>query len=328
MIVDPSDPTLSEAMSALADSSGADAPETQASANTDPTAPGKETTEVQDTPKTDAESDSTPAETEPKTPDISKPDEKPDQSKATEKEPSKYEKAAQRQSKSWEQLNKEKEDVRALRQQVEAEKAKIAEDRAAIEAERAKVSAPKYKPDDYDNAADKKELESHRLEGEGKYEEAERAKWKAQELREHAKYLRENPPPTNEQLQAKSEATKREWYSKAAIDYPATARQGTPEAEALKGMIAQIPAILEQPEQMYYACRLVTAETAAARVPKLEGELGQLRAKIKELEETTTVPADGATSAASRGNVPFEQLSTEAQLQSLETQAKGLGYIN
>jgi hypothetical protein len=303
--IDPNDPTLGEAFAQIDRELGADA---------SGIAPA-DTAKPDSTP--DAPPVPTPDTTEGQPPEPSKegalataPDSKPTESKA---EPTKYEKAAGRQAEAWKQINTEKEEVRTLRKQIEAEREAIKAERAAVETEKTKAAQPKYTPEQYETAADK-------WEAEGKLDLAEAARKQAKELRDNPP----KPPVTPVEQQEQFKAQQKEWWGKAAIDFPDVAKKDSPEAQALAALVKAEPAIYNDPKGMYYAARLVCAEVAAARAPSLDKELGIANAKIKDLEKKLAIPGDGAVSGAPHGEVPFEQKSEAEQEAQMFREARAM----
>ncbi len=166
----------------------------------------------------------------------------------------------------------------------------------------------------------------------GKFEEAEKLKEEAAELnldskraRRSADELAKNPPQELVQSQSQIEAGRKEWYSKAQIDFPNAAKPGTPESVALKALVAENPDIAkpENASQMYWACRLVTGETAAARVPTLTKQVSDQAAKIKELEAKLNISGD-TTVPQTQGDIPYEQMSYEQKEAALEREARAM----
>jgi hypothetical protein len=245
----------------------------------------------------------------------------------SEKEPSRYEKAAARSQKSWEQLNAEKVAFKLEREKFEADRK--AHEQASQEFEKAKAEAskPKYGPEQYESAAKNWEQEADRLDDDGKFNEAEERRVMARKAAEYAKELRANPPKGQAEIEkdqaAKFEAEKKEWWSKAAIDFPAVAKANSPENQRLNEFIAKEPGAMQSPKAMYFAARMVTAETAAARVPEMEKELGQLRARVEELNQKLSVPSGGIPGGQS-GPMSFEQLNADEQFAQLEREARGM----
>lgn len=226
------------------------------------------------------------------------------------KEPSKFTKEQRRQENAWEKINSEKEVITRRQQELDAREKSIQEKQEAFQKERA---SKEPKPEDYEKYAEK-------MDKEGKFDLAEAA-------RNEAKRLRANPPKTDEQktkAQAEAfEASKKEWWGKAAVDFRSVATQGTAENVALQKFIAQEPGVLNDPKAMYYACELISQRTAAARVPGLEKELGALRAKVKEQEAllAPNPPGDPA-------RLPANTAKTEAErLADLEREAAEIGTL-
>lgn len=217
-----------------------------------------------------------------------------------------YEKAKARQEKSWAELNRQKDEFKAQQLALEAERRKLADERTSWQKEREKAER-RYKPEDYEKAADD-------WEAQGKYDLAEAA-------RDRAKQLRETPDVNAVADQsakvAEREKLQKEWYSKAAIDFPEVARNGSDQNAKLKALLAAEPDVLNDPKGMYYASRLVAAETSAARVPVMEKELGELRAKVKELESNTmpSLPGSSTPAKPAMGNADefarLEQMARE-----------------
>ena len=338
------DPTLGEAMSALAEmeaaeqgqtpSPGDSTQQTPDSATTGERAP--ETGEAQaQTPETKPAADAPAAEAKAKTESQTEPkpgEQKPAAKDKQQQEQPKQSKFAQNQARlegGWKTLNERKAQLEKAEQTFKEREAELARREKSLQAERQKASQPKYKPEDYEAAGTQWEREAatleaqaKKLEAEGKFEEADKArelaagkKVQAKQAKDYAGHIRANPPApakTDEQAEAEFRAQQKEWWGKAAVDFPNVAKAGTPEAEALKALIKSEPAVVNDPKGMYYAARLVTAETSSARVPALEKELGELRAKVKELGGKLAVPADGAV-ARPGGEMPFNQKSEAEQ---------------
>lgn len=231
-----------------------------------------------------------------------------EQTQQTPKEPSRYEKARGRQENAWKQINDEKAALKADRERLEASQRAFEEQRKTEEA--------RFTPDQYDKAAEK-------FEKEGKFDLADLARQRASELRK-------NPPPSPQQREvmaaqaAQHQAQMKEWWGKAAIDFPSVAKEGSTENQALAGFIKAEPDVLRSPKGMYYAARLVTAEQSAARVPAMEKELGALRARVKELEALT---APGGGGVAQNPNPKAAPKSDAEEYAELEALAMGMGTL-
>lgn len=260
-----------------------------------------------------------------------KPGDKPADAKAKTPEAtpqtSKYEKAKERLNKTWDEVNKEKEFVRSTRAELQAKEATLKQREETLNQREAKLSAPKFKPEDYEGHASKLEAEAQKLDEAGEYTKAERLRGKAEDAREYAKQLRENPPqpdPTEAQRAETFKAQQKEWWGKAAIDFPDVVKEGTPQRAALINLLKVEPTLVNDPKGMYYASRLVNAETVSARVPSLEQQLTAAAARIKELESLTAVDHAGSVNAP-RGPKAFSEMSFAEQLASVEAEAQGIG---
>jgi hypothetical protein len=233
-------------------------------------------------------------------------------------EPSRYAKSVERQNRSWKELNDQKAALAKEREELQAQ-------RTAWEAQRAQTEQQQkeaeFKPEQYEAAADKWERE-------GKFDLADLARAKAKDLRSQPAQPRAAQPNPQQQEQAQAaqiEAQRKEWWAKAAIDFPAVAKQGSPEQAAMQQFLQSEPGALQSPKAMYYAARMVAAEAAAARVPTMETELGALRAKVKELEALTAPTPPGVPHGSPQGDIPFSQKSEQQQLGELERMAQEMG---
>lgn len=326
-IVEPTDPSLGEAMAALASMEAADAAPAAGQAQADPAASANSEAEraasadpaSSPTPKADA-LDGAPATEDSKTPDETKPEAKaeakPEDPKAGAKAESKFAKNRARLEGSWKELNAEKATVRATAETLQAREAELAKREAAIQEAEAKAKAPKYSPEDYERAAEK-------FESQGKYDLADAAREQAKELREHPP----QPAPTDAEAEAAFQSEQKQWWAKAATDFPAVAKQGSAENTALQALIKAEPGVLGDPKGLYYAARLVAAETSAARVPDLTKQVGDLSAKVKELQGKLAIPAEGSA-PGNAGPLSFEQKSEGEQESELYQMAREVGPFN
>lgn len=246
---------------------------------------------------------------------------------------------------SWKALNTEKETLKKEREALQAERNSYQQTVQKFEAQRAKAAA-KVNPDQYDAWAKDQlkevencdlkakglEAEAEKLETDGNFKGAaakrEEAKGltrraaylegKAKEASDAAAHLRKNPDPTSQQIEAKQAAELQHYTVEAAKQWPDLGVKGS---EFQKQMVVHEQALQKQgfsvkemPILRYHVARLVAAETAAARVPAMNKELGDLRAKVKELELLTS-PGGGDTAVARQANdAPLTDDQEEAEL--------------
>lgn len=270
-----------------------------------------------------AGSEGAPATEQPK-PDDAKPDPSKETAKpqdkpaepAPDKPQSKYEKNRVRLEGGWKELNAEKATVRATADTLKQREAELAKREAAVKEAEAKARQPKYTPDDYERAA-------LQFEEKGQYDLADAARAQAKELRDNPP----PPPPTDAQAEAQYQAEQKEWWGKAATDFPKVAVKDSAENKALQALIAAEPGVLSDPKGLYYAARLVNAESSAASVPGLTQQVSELTAKVKELEGKLAVPAGGAA-PGNLGPVPYEQKTEAEQEAELYAQAREMGAFN
>lgn len=181
------------------------------------------------------------------------------------------------------------------------------------------------------------EARAEKLENEGKLIDAGKAKIQAELLREqameskasakmlraHADRLRQTPPDkTLEQHKQQLDQQMRGYTLKAVEQWPEFGKQGSEfqksVAQGLQEARKMGLEVNDNPALLYYAARLVAGESAAARVPVMEKELGELRAKVKELEGLTA-PGGGKGSAQRQpsGNLPKNDVEEESELRAI-----------
>jgi hypothetical protein len=256
------------------------------------------------------ESPKTPKKEEPKQQETKQGEQAP---ATTEPEKTRYQKSVDRREKSWAELNQEKELFRKAQAELDNSRKALETERKAFESKKAEAEKQRFSVEDYDKAAEK-------FEADCKFDLADAARNKAAELRK-------NPPKAASQLDAEKQqqfaAQQKEWFTKAAIDFPSTAKQGSPEHQALQAFVQAEPDVVAHPKGLYYGARLVAAETAAARVPALQKELEQLQARVKEFEALTGPSTPGVPGRVA-GDVPWNQKPQGEQLDELEQMARGL----
>lgn len=238
---------------------------------------------------------------------------------------SKFAKSQERLEKTWENVKKRKGEIEAKEQQLTQREQQLREREESFKRQ-AEESQAQHKPEEVENAAKAKydrakalneraeglEAKAKKLEDDGKYTEAADAmrdakalrkqankeEGNADDLKAYAEQLRKNPPPSMVEREAKTEAQRKEWTMKAAQDFP---ELGKKDSELQKSVAAHLNALWQQdralashPQIIYHVTRLAAAETAAARVPGLEKQLGEYKAKVQELEKLTAPAAPGS----------------------------------
>lgn len=258
-----------------------------------------------------------------------------------ETEKSRYAKSQERLNKTWESVNAEKATVTADKARIESERAELARQKAEFEAIRKQAEQPQHQPDDYAQAAtSKKQLADHqraeaqRMEDAGRFSDAEALRKQAnkneaiaEDLAEHAEKLRKNPPASFTQKAQEFEQARKAWTLEAAKAFPELAKDNSPfqlaVASHLQALAKSDPQLMAQPSAIYHVAKLAATELKAqqfqadaARVPVLVKELGELKAKVKDLESmttpgsSTTIPRIGSTTTDD-GEAELERMARE-----------------
>lgn len=304
--------------------------------------------------------DGTPAAAEPEPApeaEVDKPADQPPAkpaAKPADKAPDKgaFAKDQDRREKTWKNINERKTALDRREGELKAREDYLARQEQTFKESQAKASN-RYTPEQYEESskgkvelaqnlelqADGLDKRADQLEEGDKFAEAEQMRAKARELREDAafhkgaakrlkemaQHARENPDPTAEQVRQRNQQAVKDYTMEAAKAWPDMAKEGSPfQRKVVEHLQAARKAGLDvndHPVLIYHAARLTAAEAAAASVPALTKELGELRAKVKELEAFAT-PAGGDSAPA---QVQHErQLSEEEEGAQLRTMAANL----
>lgn len=250
-----------------------------------------------------------------------------------------YAKAQERLEKTWDAVNKRKGELDARSAALEQQRAALERDRAQFDILRRQAEQAEHTPEEYVQAAELKRrdadalrMRSRRAAETGRAGEAERlarqadkAEGLADDLAEYAERIKKNPPPGFAQRAQQAEQARKHWTIEAAKAFPDLARNGSRlqqvVAQHLGALTKEDPQLLAHPSLIYHVSRLADLQlrandlqTAAARVPALEKDAEALRARIKELEASTSPAADGGVSKlGARPAEDYASLRTEAQ---------------
>lgn len=242
---------------------------------------------------------------------------------------SKFAKDQERRVGTWKEINVEKDALKKQKATLDEQRNLFQREQEQFKLERAKQTT-KFTPEQYEQASQQKlglaqqhdltadglEARAEKAEADGKYQDANRLKQqarnhrnasvieqnKAREMKDYAAHMRQNPDPTAQQVQARNSQQMRDYTLKAAEQWPEVAKEGSEFQKTMAGHLKEAAAqgmrAEDFPVIMYHAARLTAAESAAARVPGMEKELGALRAKVKELE-ALTAPGGGNAAPSS-----------------------------
>lgn len=264
---------------------------------------------------------------------------------------SKYAKGQERLEKTWDDCNRRKADLDTQTQTLTQRENALKMREADFQRQQEQAQA-QHKPEEYESAAAAKlsraqslnlqadglDARAVKLEDAGKDREAEDCKRQAQQLRKqahkeegnaedlraHADNLRKNPPPSAKQREDAITAQSKEWTMKAATQFPELAKQGSDLQKVVAAHLNKLsqddPVLSNHPSVIYHVTRLAAAETAAARVPGLEKELGEAKAKVKELEALTSPGGPGSVQQQSAPEKPKSDDEERAELGQLASQ--------
>lgn len=264
---------------------------------------------------------------------------------------SKFAKAQQRLHKTWESVNQRKTDLDTQAQQLEQQKAELKRQQEDWQRQQSEAQS-QYQPEQYEQAAELKakratdlhaqadgiEARAKKAEDDGDFTAAARLQDEAKKIRKaayqqegnaedlkaHAEQLRKNPPPSATAREEQLEGKRKEWTMKAATDYPELAKNGSPLQQAVAGHLKALRetdrALASNPQIIYHVTRLAAAETAAARVPAMEKEMAELKAKVKEFEELTAPGGAGSAQRTTPGATVKTDDEEAAELRQLAGQ--------
>ena len=295
---DASEPTEA---SLLEMASAADNGQEVSSANEpEPRASGDDTTQADATPDSE---EGHPLEKD-TTKDPEKPAEQPQDDKPPKSEPSKYEKAKQREADAWKKINDEKAAIQREREAVarEREEARRQQERQPKSAERV-VDSKGYNADDYEATADK-------FVEEGDLEHAKAALKIAHDLRvkEAQQQLQGKPDP------AQAEKFHTDWRADMDATLKAHADFAAPNSEAAKAMqqlLQEEPIFGQIPGGFGKAAAIIQLRQQAGKAQGLEVELGKAKAEVARLTKLTTLTGGGPSAVTPARR--FEELN-ESQM--------------
>lgn len=245
---------------------------------------------------------------------------------------SQFAKDAQRRDTSWKELNRQKAEFKAQQDGIAAREQAIAQREARLTQERVKLRQ-KAPPEQFETEArnlttahentsrQAKDFtdKAKELEEKGDYRGAALAeakadelkelavvqKAKAKEFKEYADNLRKNPPADLTKIEQKQAQALQHYTLEAAKKWPDLAVTGSEfqkiVVQSEKTLANAGVDVRENPVLRYYIAEFAASQAAAGRVPAMEKELGQLRAKVKELE-LATAPGGGSPAATTPRN--------------------------
>jgi hypothetical protein len=205
---------------------------------------------------------------------------------------------------------------------------------------RAQQEAARPTPEKYESYAQKcqseatvKEAEAIKAENEGDNDKAAKLRAEAVVLKadagratQAADFARKNPPLTAQQQQQQFQTHQRQWIDKAAIDFPEFGKKDSvvqkEATEYFQAMAKEQPAVAKLPGFIYYCAERAAFKTASDRVPALEKELVELRARVKE-QDGLLSPSPKGNGGTQRTPAPktFEQMTPEQQFEELKREA-------
>lgn len=213
----------------------------------------------------------------------------------------------------------------------------IAKFNADVAAFRSEQARAKGTPEQYDKLAEKcqneytlKAAQVLKAENEGDLEAAKKLadeaailKHNGEQATKFAEHLRKNPPPDDKQIKEQFAKNQKTWIDKAAIDFPEFAKA---DSQIRKDSVAYFqettknhPDAAKLPGFIYFAVEHCALKTAADRVPALEKDLGEYKAKVKELEALTNPIAGGVV--PQKTPKKFEESSDDEQWAALQADA-------
>lgn len=231
--------------------------------------------------------------------------------------------AHQREVEQW-KLQQAKANSQFTPEQIEARATQMGNEAAgALE----QAEAWQARADKLENEGDLKGAAKAQMQADQLKEQASESKAMAKALKARADQVRQAPPDTTlAQHKAKLDQQMRGYTLKAVEQWPEFGKQGSEFQKAVAAGLQEARRfgleVNDNPALIHYAARLVAGETAAARVPAMEKELGELRAKVKDLEGLTAPGGGSATVQRQPGNAPLTDADEEAALRA-EALARG-----
>lgn len=218
------------------------------------------------------------------------PEEKPKDPNA--KEPSKYEKAREREQRGWKALNEQKQQLAREREQIEAERKAWQEEKQAREA-KAKSTEPS--PEAYEQLAAEYEAKGDK----DSLHQAKLARQLAAQRRKDIEAEKAAPQaPSKPALMPQAEFEQKQKAALAQLvnEFPEIKDANGDLNKSVQKMITEEAPVAElvetHPYGMYWVTKYARAERAAARVPDLEKQVSNLNAELQKLRRATQPVSD------------------------------------
>lgn len=242
---------------------------------------------------------------------------------------SSYRKEIERRERSWQELNKQKEEFKARADELELrEKTLAARERAlATRGQSAKLNG--YTAEEYEAAAPKFEAQAAVFEQAGNFDEADKQRALADRAREAAAQLRARNPA--------GDAVTQSWQ-KLKSDLPEALNAASPLNRELRALIQTRPDLLGDEAGPYrvavLAGRKLVAQlegeknklaAEAQQVPGLKQQVEALTAKVRELEQLTSLPGGGGAQnrGGNSGGKSFHTMTLAEQEAVIERELAG-----
>lgn len=218
---------------------------------------------------------------------------------------SKFVRENERRDRSWRALNEEKSALEKALSQFKTDQAAFVKQQSEWQEQQAKASAPSYTPELCEETA-----KLHEQQGEFKLAEL---------LRAEAKRLRENPPAkvSANAVRPLSEESKSS-LQRVRAEFPEFSRPDTAEHAAFRELAQQRPELLHVKDGPYLVAQHVKLHlqaqahaAAASRVPSLEKENAELKAKLKEQESLLSISGGAGPASLPGGPRRDEDMSDE-----------------
>lgn len=253
------------------------------------------------------------------------PEDKPKDPNA--KEPSKYEKAREREQRGWKALNEEKQAIAKEREQIAADRKAWQEEKQAREA-KAKSTEPS--PEAYEQLAAEFEAKGDK----DSLHQAKLARQLAAQRRKDIEAEKAAPQaPAKSALMPEAEFSQKQKAALAQLvtEFPEIKDANGDLNKSVQKMITEEAPVAElvesHPYGMYWVTKYARAERAAARVPDLEKQVTALNAELQKIRRNTDPISDHMVNPQLDSEDNFDDLPVEKMEAIVRSEMRAAGRL-